>query len=402
MYAPKSGTLKDNSWIKKQDSDDDDIDRDPNYGRSILNRRSDDSEDEEETISKSVSTSVQALSDRYGRGPSDVGSSSTTTTYNIGGKSTTTTETTITSVRSSVNKTSSTKTFTERVLSSSKSPTYSPYSPPKITEVTKKAITSTSNAEDHLYDSLVPSSTKGDYSPTDSRKTITTETVTLKSNGELQAENDLYDRLIPDSIKNEASGRKPSSTETVTVRSTTIGGDDDLFDGLRSKSSDYSTITRGENVTVNSSTSIRSYTSYNDDSPISSTTSYSVSTKPGYEYSSSSSPTSYTSTTYRSSSRSDDGLSDPRYSKSSIKNVYSSSDRTLMEKDLCTTCRKPFTGDAKMVLEDINVHCHASCFKCDVCSSTLGNLKAGDSMWVYRGMVHCENCFEVTRAKWRH
>lgn len=35
----------------------------------------------------------------------------------------------------------------------------------------------------------------------------------------------------------------------------------------------------------------------------------------------------------------------------------------MLEKDLCTYCRKPFTGDAKMVLDDIKINCHASCFK---------------------------------------
>lgn len=391
MYTSKSsGLLKDNSWIKKPDDEDEDIDRDPNFGRSILGNRAD---------------------DRYSGSPNG---SSTTTTVSRDGKTTTTTETTIT--RSAVNKTSTTKTFTERVLSSSKSPQYSSYSPTKTTEVTRKSISSTSDAEDHLYESLVPSSTPTDHSPTDSQKMITTETVTVKSDGDIKAENDLYDRLIPKAIKDEAaSGRTSStSTESVTVRSTSYGGDDDLYESIRRKSSSLS---RGESPTLTSSTSIRSYTSYTEDSPIISNSSYSISSKPGdeyssdstysyrrptpsFEYSSTSGPTSYTSTTYRSSSRSDDSLLDPIYSKSSIKNAYSSSERIVLEKDLCTSCRKPFTGDAKMILEDINVNCHASCFKCDVCSSTLGNLKAGDSMWVYRGMVHCENCFEVTKAKW--
>lgn len=38
-------------------------------------------------------------------------------------------------------------------------------------------------------------------------------------------------------------------------------------------------------------------------------------------------------------------------------------------------------------------------WQCHVCNSNLGNLKAGDSMWIYKSMVHCENCFEVTRGK---
>ncbi|MEQ2200093.1 hypothetical protein XENOCAPTIV_022408 [Xenoophorus captivus] len=38
-------------------------------------------------------------------------------------------------------------------------------------------------------------------------------------------------------------------------------------------------------------------------------------------------------------------------------------------------------------------------WQCDVCNGSLGNLKAGDSMWIYKRMVHCENCFEITRGK---
>lgn len=37
--------------------------------------------------------------------------------------------------------------------------------------------------------------------------------------------------------------------------------------------------------------------------------------------------------------------------------------RIVLEKDLCTHCHKPFNGDAKMILEDIKINCHASCFK---------------------------------------
>jgi len=101
-----------------------------------------------------------------------------------------------------------------------------------------------------------------------------------------------------------------------------------------------------------------------------------------------------------------------------------------------------------MILDDMKINCHASCFKvsgaglvrqkkeaprfiidenvpsllcicapvtghllsvsyqyacvcvwqCEVCSNTLGHMKAGDSMWIYKRMVHCENCFDVTRG----
>ncbi|XP_028292628.1 sciellin isoform X1 [Gouania willdenowi] len=391
----RTGFLGDGSWIKRADDEDEDIDRDPNFAKTVLSHAPPGS------------------------------ASSTSTTVSKDGKTTTTTETT--TIRSGVKQSSRTETFTQRVLSSSKEPQYSSYTP-KTTEVARRSVTSTKDAEDHLFDTLVQSPTRKNYSPTDSKTSvITSETVTSKTSGDAHAEDQLYDRLIPKSIKDEASsGRKSvSSVETISVRSTSIGADDD-FDSYRTKSlsSDRtSSLTRGESPTMSSKTSIRNYSSYTEESPVTTTTSYTISSSKSsddynsdlknysyssrpnssYEYTSVTSPSSYSTstTTYRSSSRSDDSLSDPIYSNSSIKKSYTSSERAVLEKDLCTTCRKPFTGDAKMVLDDMNINCHATCFKCDVCNSTLGNLKAGDSMWVYRGMVHCENCFEVTKAKWQ-
>ncbi|XP_039602250.1 sciellin [Polypterus senegalus] len=88
-------------------------------------------------------------------------------------------------------------------------------------------------------------------------------------------------------------------------------------------------------------------------------------------------------------------------SSSSIKTVYSTSDRNIIDKDLCTYCRKPLGIDPKMILNELHINCHATCFKCEVCNASLGNLKAGDSLWLYRRTVHCENCFGITRDKWR-
>ncbi|CAB1328265.1 unnamed protein product, partial [Coregonus sp. 'balchen'] len=56
---------------------------------------------------------------------------------------------------------------------------------------------------------------------------------------------------------------------------------------------------------------------------------------------------------------------------------------TVLERDLGSYCRKTMSYDPKMVLEDMKI-CHTTCFKCEVCSSPWGHLKAGDSMWVYR------------------
>ncbi|GAA6224069.1 sciellin [Lates japonicus] len=489
----KSSLLKDNSWIKKPDDEDEAVDRDPNFGRSVLSRyKSNETlvspEGEETKTTKTTSSSVHALTKRFGGSQDELRTSTlpstssytrstttskttvteepktsttTTTITKDGNKTTETTITTTQSVRSPVTKTpTKTETFTERVKSSSREPQYSAYSPTRTTKVTEKTVTS-KDAEDKLYDTLIPSPIKDELSPTDSKTTVsTTETVIVKSSPDTNAEDKLYDTLIPKSIKDDVTESKTvTSTETVTVRSTISGDDittkttrgtsskaeDDLYDTLLPKAItsnlsspvSSSSVTKTETVTVESSRGgesptlsspsstrrISSYSSYTEDIPSTRTTSYTISTKPSddyssnyssdrktysysgpdssYEYSSITSPTVYTSSSYRSSSRSDDTLGDPIYSRSSTKSLYTSSERTVLEKDLCTYCRKPFTADAKMVLDDLKINCHASCFKCELCNNTLDHLRAGDTMWVHRRMVYCENCFESTREKWR-
>ncbi|XP_078118413.1 sciellin [Sander vitreus] len=448
--------LKDNSWIKKLDDEDENIDHDPNFGKSVLGQHQTDgtpagSEGEEikTTRTTSSSTSVQALSKRFSGSQDELRSSTYSTLKSDSPRSTrttsvskdgTTTETTTTSLRSPVIKGSTkTETFTERVKSSSK------------------------GAEDKLYNTLIPSSIKGDLSSRDRKTVSTTEIVTVKSSTDTSAEDKLYDTLIPSSIKGDFSPidskTTVSSTKTVTVKSSTDGNgvktttttktssaaEDDLYDTLLPKSitsasnpsssvsssNNSSSITKREIITVESSkggetptlsspsskSKTTSYSSYTNDLPSTRTTSYTISTQPSddysdrqsysysrpdssYEYSSITSPTVYTSQSYRSSSRSDD-IVDSIYRESSMKSVYAAPKRAVLEKDLCSYCRKPFSGDAKMVLDDMKINCHASCFKCEVCNSNLGNMKAGDSMWIYKRMVHCENCFEVTREKWR-
>ncbi|XP_027146567.1 sciellin isoform X6 [Larimichthys crocea] len=451
----KTSLLKDNSWIRKADEEDEDVDRDPNFGRSVLSQyRSTENlggaDTEEITTTKTIrtSTSVQALTKRFSGSQDELRSSTlpsskTTSTYTKSSysslksdspKITTTTtvterggtESPTTTLRSPV-----TTTFTERVKSSSKGAQYTTYSPTRTTKVTETIVTSDKDAEDKLYDTLIPSSIKNDYSPTDSKRTYsTTEIVTVKSSPDTDAEDKLYDTLIPSSIKNDYSPTDSkttvSSSETVTVKSSPDGDGfkittttttsstpvDDLYDTLLPKS--ITSPTRDESPTYSStSTTRRSYSSYTDDVPSVRTTTRTISTKPSEDYSSDrkysytrsdsssiTSPSTYT-TAYRSSSSSDDILSDTSYSRSSIKSLYASPERTVLEKDLCTYCRKPFTGDAKMILDDMKINCHAHCFKCEVCDGTLGHMKAGDSMWIYKRMVHCENCFEVTREKWR-
>ncbi|XP_038243580.1 sciellin isoform X2 [Dermochelys coriacea] len=84
----------------------------------------------------------------------------------------------------------------------------------------------------------------------------------------------------------------------------------------------------------------------------------------------------------------------------SIKTVYSTSDRSIIEKDMCTYCRKPLGIDSKMILDALQICCHSTCFKCEVCKRPLEDLKAGDSIWIYRNTVHCEPCYFKIKEKW--
>ncbi|KAM6290467.1 sciellin [Porphyrio hochstetteri] len=83
-----------------------------------------------------------------------------------------------------------------------------------------------------------------------------------------------------------------------------------------------------------------------------------------------------------------------------IKTVYSTSDRSIIGKDICTYCRKPLGIDAKMILDALQICCHSTCFKCEVCKRPLEDLKAGDSIWIYRKTVHCEPCYSKVKEKW--
>uniref|UniRef100_A0A8C5NXK9 Sciellin n=1 Tax=Jaculus jaculus TaxID=51337 RepID=A0A8C5NXK9_JACJA len=83
-----------------------------------------------------------------------------------------------------------------------------------------------------------------------------------------------------------------------------------------------------------------------------------------------------------------------------IPTVYSTSDRSVIERDMCTYCRKPLGVETKMILDELQICCHSTCFKCEICKRPLENLQAGDSIWIYRQTIHCEPCYAKVMAKW--
>ncbi|XP_066477452.1 sciellin [Tiliqua scincoides] len=103
--------------------------------------------------------------------------------------------------------------------------------------------------------------------------------------------------------------------------------------------------------------------------------------------------------TYDNSSFPRDAYEDSVSGKS-IKTVYSTSDRAVIDKEMCTYCRKPLGTDTKMILDTLQICCHATCFKCEVCKEPLENLKAGDSIWIYKNTVHCSPCYSDVKASW--
>ncbi|KAI6078587.1 Sciellin [Aix galericulata] len=107
---------------------------------------------------------------------------------------------------------------------------------------------------------------------------------------------------------------------------------------------------------------------------------------------------SYSSNSERKISKSSHRAYEENITGNTIKTVYSTSDRSIIGKDICTYCRKPLGIDAKMILDALQICCHSTCFKCEVCKRPLEDLKAGDSIWIYRQTVHCEPCYSKVKA----
>ncbi|KAF5905903.1 mucin-22-like isoform X2, partial [Clarias magur] len=255
-------------------------------------------------------------------------------------------------------------------------PTISPSKNTKTETVTVTKFQDTIVREDSKTAKSAPP-----LSPTKNTKT---ETVTVTS---------FKDTIIQDGNK---SAFPASPTKSITRA-------DEVFDNLLPTSvkstyvSDTRSVDRNDKSSGTSSTTYtrRSYTESRPEEYYSESVKTISSPLDSYEYGSQRVSTkTYTSTTY-SDSRSDEFLD--TYTARSLPSIYTSPDRKIVDKDLCTLCQKPMLGDPKIILEDMDIRCHANCFKCDVCKSTLGHLKAGDSMWVYRRSVQCEACFGATK-----
>uniref|UniRef100_A0A673I0P6 Mucin-22-like n=1 Tax=Sinocyclocheilus rhinocerous TaxID=307959 RepID=A0A673I0P6_9TELE len=431
----KKSLLKDNSWIKTNVNEEEQVERDANFGKSVLGShksnenlvnpqdKTSKTESKTSTVTTSSGASVQALTKRFGGSQDKLNetrttgtkttvkteprkSSTSTTTIKDGTKITETTVTTtkqdvvksetLTDIDLADLKTKSSGGYKTEVITvrSSKDTVDGPTSPVKTTtsiktytkedvsptKTTSYSVRSTKSTEDQLFDTLIPTSIKSANTKPDCSD-YKTEVVTVKTS------KDISD--IPTSpVKTTTSIKtytkedvSPTKTTSYSVRSTK-STEDQLFDTLipaSIKSANTKPDSSREDVSV--SKSIRTVYSTNERD----------------EWSTVTSP-SYTRTSYRES-RPADYLSDSLTSKTTT-TVYTSPERVVSGKDICTVCHKNMYTDEKIVLDDMNINCHASCFKCGVCNVSLGHLKAGDSLWVYRRAIHCESCFGVTKGKW--
>ncbi|KTG46586.1 hypothetical protein cypCar_00034701 [Cyprinus carpio] len=506
----KKSLLKDNSWIRANVNEEEQVERESNFGKTVLSRyksneslvspqdKTSKTESKTSTVSTSSGSTVQALSKRFGGSQDQLNetssTSTTTTTIKDGAKIT---ETTVTTTKQDVVKSSTkSETLTDKDLAglstkssgnyktevitikSSKDTVDGPTSPLKTTtsgktytkgdvsptKSTTYSVRSTKSTEDQLFDTLIPTSIKSANTASSDYKTEVVTVKTSKAISDVPTSPLKTTTSIKTYTKEDVSPTKTTSystksdykTEVVTVKSSK-----DIVNVIKSytkedvsptQTTSYSTKSdyKTEVVTVKSSkdivnvptspvkttTSIKTYTK-EDASPTKSTT-YSVrstkstedqlfdtliptsiksantdssredisvsksirtvySTNERDEWSTVTSP-SYSRTSY-SESRPADYLSDTLTSKTTT-TVYTSPERVVSGKDICTVCHKNMYTDEKIILDDMNINCHASCFKCGVCNASLGLLKAGDSLWVYRRAIHCESCFGVTKGKW--
>ncbi|KAK7168692.1 hypothetical protein R3I93_004868 [Phoxinus phoxinus] len=283
--------------------------------------------------------------------------------------------------------TSSIKTYTKEDVSPAKTTPYSTKSDYKTEVVTVKSskdiidvptspLKTTSSIKTYTKEDVSPAKT----TPYSTKSDYKTEVVTVKSSKDI-IDVSTSPLKTTTSIKTYTEDVSPAKTSSYSLRSTK-SSEDQLFDTLiptSIKSSYTKSDSSHEDVSV--SKTIRTVYSTNDRNE------WSTVTSPSYNRS------SFTE------SRPVDYISDSLTSKTST-TVYTSPERTVSARDICTYCQKNMFTDEKMILDDMNINCHARCFKCGVCNGSLGHLKAGDSLWVYRRAVYCESCFGVTRGKW--
>ncbi|XP_078402086.1 sciellin isoform X6 [Cetorhinus maximus] len=226
--------------------------------------------------------------------------------------------------------------------------------------------------------SYTTTSTKTTFNPRNSRRSgdwentsSTTTTITKTSPDPiLKSSSSTSKQALPE---DESSAYKSPTSYTKTSRTSSS-----------SSLNDKSPVVESERY--------NSRSSYKENSPPTQQTSDDDDAPPSYR------PQSYTpqKNSYCSSSLSDGKIPAKVIS---LTTAFTSAQQRSTEKNLCSQCYKPINQGAKMILEELNINCHAACFKCQICNSSLENLSAGDNFWVHHRTVHCEPCYDKLKMQ---
>ncbi|XDV35128.1 hypothetical protein PO909_005144 [Leuciscus waleckii] len=355
----KSGrrtVLQDNSWIRRKAEEDEPIDDDPNFGKVVLSQK----KPVDDVSSKSVEAEKTPVNSgtTFSKSPASVNTSISA----IVPPPTPAPKPPV-PAKNPVLKTPNTSSFNARVFSgaNSSSKTLSPVKPsfgekfPELTasQTTNGAVKSSS------VSSPVKTSTRSE----------SVSVSTLKSSTPLQSQSESV------SVSTLKSSTPPQSqSESVSVST------------LKSSTPPKSQSESVSVSTLKSSTPLQSQTTVTN-TKTSSALDESLSSRPAEKHS---------ARTQVRTVHTEIPASSPTL-RSPLQTLQSS---RVSSRDTCTVCGKPIAGDGRMILEELNIISHTSCFRCAVCRCDLGGLEAGKSLWVLRERVHCSNCFSNIRGQW--
>lgn len=391
----KRTKLKDNSWIRRDVEEDEPVDYDPNFGKSVLGRLK--STDDADSPAVNSGPSVNSVTKRFGDSQ-ELNKSSINTTTKSSVTPTSPTKPPVPIKNPAVKTSPNTSSFTARVFSGANTNNKTVNSPVKRSFGEKFPEVTVSQTTNQVEKTFSPAPVSPVMIPPPVSPFTSTSSSIVKT------------PVSPSPVKSTSRNENlsfsyGSSISSVTTTKRTISSSDSssliLEDTRSTKPSERSS----------------------DDFKLSDVSYSSTYTTPSSET---------LSTTYYSSQRSSaplDDLADTLYlSRSgsvqsqplqsqthmmsvdqSYSSVYSptktsfsefTSSRSVSSRDVCSVCGKPTTGAAKMILEDLQIFCHTSCFKCAVCHTALGNLEAGKSLWVHRDRVNCSNCYSKIKGQW--
>ncbi|XP_052414172.1 nucleolar protein dao-5 isoform X2 [Carassius gibelio] len=438
----KRTVLKDNSWIRRNAEEDEPVDYDPNPGKLVLGQRKsredvDSKPLEDDQTSANSGTSISNLTKRFGGSQELLNKSSVNT--KSGAVSVTSPSKPPVPVRNPALKTPNSSSFTARVFSGANTSS-KPSSPVKRTfgeklpEVT--ASQNTNGTQVKTVSTEIPAASLTLRSPLQTLessrtqvKTVSTEipaaSPTLRSPLQTLESSSVSSSPAPAAASTFGSGVKspviqpavksPSRSESVSVSSLVSTSSSPSAQTIITNTKTSSSMLEetpkpAEKPSVDLKLSDISYSSARSPS---SPTAVTLNTR--YSYHTPSAPLDDLADTLLPT-RSGSVQSQPVRSQTQVKTVSTEipaasptlrsplqtleSSRTVSSRDVCTVCGKPIAGSEKMILEDLRIISHTSCFRCAVCRCDLGGLEAGKSLWVYRERVNCANCFSKIRGQW--